>query len=93
MKRFLPIGSVVLLKGGQKNLMITGFCLKTPETGDQLFDYCGCLYPEGIINTDENALFNHDQINQVLAMGFSNEEEKAYRAQVIEFSKQQDSKK
>ena len=26
LKKYLPIGTVVLLKGGQKRLMITGFC-------------------------------------------------------------------
>ena len=26
---FLPVGSVVILKGGYKKVMITGYCIKT----------------------------------------------------------------
>ena len=40
-EKFLPIGSVVLLKGGTKKVMITGYCMKTAEYPDEVFDYNG----------------------------------------------------
>ena len=43
----LPIGSVVLLKEEKKKIMITGFASVSPDTGDKVYDYSGCVYPEG----------------------------------------------
>ena len=48
-KSFLPIGSVVLLEGASKMIMINGYCAVTSSVKDKVFDYRGCPYPEGII--------------------------------------------
>lgn len=52
MKELLPIGSVVMLKGGNKRVMICGRIQTHVETG-KTYDYCACYYPEGIINPRE----------------------------------------
>ena len=52
LKKYLPIGTVVLLKGGQKRLMITGFCSIPKEDKTKIYDYTGCLYPEGVLNSE-----------------------------------------
>lgn len=72
---FLPVGSVVLLKGGTKRVMITGFCSVDNTNKDIIYDYTGCLYPEGIINSNEICLFNEEQIERVDFRGFSDQEE------------------
>ena len=77
-KVLLPIGSVVLLKEATKRIMITGFCVKSDED-NELFDYAGCLYPEGLISSRENLLFNNDQIGKVFFVGYSDEEEKHFK--------------
>lgn len=77
-EKYLPIGSVVLLKNAKKRLMITGFCV-IPNDGEEEYDYSGCLYPEGIISSDEVAVFNHNQIEKVYSAGFSDEEEKEFK--------------
>ena len=46
---FLPIGSVVLLKGGSKKIMITGYLQEVQNQDKQTFDYRGCPFPEGIM--------------------------------------------
>ena len=46
-KEFLPVGSVVLLKGGTKRVMVTGFCSVDNDDTTKIYDYTGCLYPEG----------------------------------------------
>ena len=51
--KFLPVGSVVLIKGGTKRVMITGFCSVDNDNKAIMYDYTGCLYPEGIINSNE----------------------------------------
>lgn len=86
-EKYLPLGSVVLLKGGKKRLMITGFCV-IPETRDKkMYDYCGCLYPEGTVSSDKMALFDHDQIQKVFAIGFSDEEDKIFKEKLNDFVK------
>lgn len=86
--RFLPIGTVVLLKGGKKRLMITGFCSYDDATRDKAYDYTGCLYPEGIISSKQMALFNHSQIEKIYYLGLRDDEEKTFKRNlVIELNK------
>lgn len=75
--KYLPIGSVVLLKEGKKRLMITSCYIVTDDNKE--YDYNGCLYPEGLISRDEIYFFNHDAIERIYAIGFSDEEEKKYK--------------
>ena len=83
-EKYLPIGSVVLLKDAKKRVMITGFAAKGKETGDKIFDYMGCLYPEGIINSEQNLLFNHDQIDKIFYIGYIDEEWKRIESKLKE---------
>ncbi len=89
-KEFLPIGSVCLLKGAKKKVMVTGFCVKGNETGERVFDYLGCVYPEGVISSDQNLLFDHDQIEQIYFKGFVNEEENQFKEKLREILAKQE---
>ncbi len=82
-EKYLPIGSVVLLKNATKRLMITGFCVVPNDDKTKTYDYSGCLYPEGVLTSDEVALFNHDQIDLIYALGYSDEEEKSFKSKLI----------
>lgn len=77
-ERFLPIGSVVILKGGTKRVMVTGYLVKSDSSGDKIWDYVGCLYPEGMISQNKNLLFNHADIDKVFALGYSDDEQKKF---------------
>ncbi len=81
--KFLPIGTVVLLKGGKKRLMITGFCSFDEAKKDKAYDYTGCLFPEGIISSKQMALFNHSQIEKVFYLGLRDEEEKQFKQKLV----------
>jgi hypothetical protein len=74
MDKYLPIGSIVLLKGGTKRIMIYGRQQKELKS-DKVWDYIACLYPEGNLNEEYMYLFNHDQIEKVFFIGFQDEEE------------------
>jgi hypothetical protein len=76
-EKYLPIGTVVMLKGGRKELMITGY-LVSEEGKQEVYDYSGCLYPEGIISSNQNAVFNHDQIQEILFKGFDSDKFKEF---------------
>ncbi len=73
-EKYLPIGTVVLLKGGSHKVMINGYCAVAEDRKDKVFDYRGCPYPEGIMETNGVALFDIDQIDKVCYMGFRNDE-------------------
>ena len=79
-EKFLPLGTVVMLKGASKRLMITGFCtMAAEEVEGVMYDYSGCMYPEGVISSDQTALFNHEQIEKIYHMGLVDQEEKDFK--------------
>ena len=80
--KYLPIGSVVMLKSATKRLMITGFCAVSKENPNIVFDYSGCIFPEGIVSSDQTALFNHEQIDKIYFVGLKDEEEKTFKEQL-----------
>lgn len=74
MDKYLPIGSIVLLKGGKKKIMIYGRKQISVNNG-QMYDYVACFYPEGNISENYTFLFNHVDIEKVIFEGYSDEEE------------------
>jgi len=70
----LPIGSIVLLNGGEKRLMIYG--VKQIDEGDsnKEYDYIGVMYPEGNIGSEYQFLFNHGDILEVIFRGYEDNE-------------------
>lgn len=79
-EKYLPLGTVVMLKGGTKRIMIIGYC---PITEDkQTYDYMACLFPEGVLSPKDSLLFNHDQIVQVFYNGLIDAEQMAFVAKV-----------
>ena len=80
-----PIGTVVMLRGGQKRLMIVGFDPLNEERTNKAYDYIGCLFPEGILATDKIAMFNHNQIEKVYHEGLLDEEEKEFKERLADF--------
>ena len=91
-KTFLPIGSVVLLKGGKKKIMITGYCMKIKEEPNKVYDYNGCVFPEGVLKSNVTAVFDHDQIDKIYYVGYRNEESEPFFANVKEQLKQYNEK-
>ena len=83
-KNYLPIGTVVLLKNAKKRIMITGFYVKPDKNKDVVYDYTGCLYPEGVISSDKNLVFNHEDIDKVYYVGFADIEEQEFKTKLYE---------
>ena len=80
--KFLPIGTVCILKGSNQKVAITGFCMKNENVPDKVFDYVACFYPQGVYDLSKNILFDHEQIESVIYMGYINEEEKLFKEKV-----------
>lgn len=86
----LPIGSIVLLKDGEKKLMVNGI-KQTDASGDgQEYDYLGVLYPEGHIGEQFQYLFNHDDINEIIFRGYEDEERKLFIDRLAAFYDQKE---
>ena len=74
----LPIGSVVVIGNSQKKVMVAGVCQKGGEE-EKLWDYTGVIYPEGFLDPQKMFLFNHDQITQIVALGYQDAEQLAVK--------------
>jgi len=69
-RRFLPLGSVVILKGSVKKLLIVS---RGTVVEGSFFDYGAFMYPEGMIDTNV-AYFNHDNILKVVHEGYRDDD-------------------
>ncbi len=67
----LPLGSVVYINNGSKQLVIVGYGFKNDK--GEMFDYLGFPYPEGFLSKDMNYLFNNSNIREVTFKGYSDE--------------------
>lgn len=76
-KTYYPLGSVLTLKKGVKRLMIVGRCQQLVQD-DQVYDYAGVLWPQGVIDSQHFYVFNHEDIDVVHAQGYSDEQEEAF---------------
>ena len=81
-ERLLPIGSVVLLKGANKRVMITGR-IQARAGERKVYDYSACWYPEGIMSPKEMFFFDHDAIDTLFFVGFQDEEELSFRRDTL----------
>ena len=90
-EKFLPLGTVCILKNAYKRVMITGFLIAGQEDNKR-YDYMGCMYPEGILETDQILVFNHSQIKSVVFLGFDDAERKLLNKRLMDIEKALDSK-
>ncbi|MBR4261452.1 MAG: DUF4176 domain-containing protein [Bacilli bacterium] len=76
-EKYLPVGTVVLLKGGNKRVMITSYLIFSAgeEKDKKMYDYGGCRYPEGLIDSSTGIGFNHEDIEKIIHLGLEDDEE------------------
>lgn len=71
---YIPLGSIVLLKGGIQKMLVISRALNVQKDGNPyFFDYGAVPYPEGLIS-DQMAYFNHDQLAKIVFEGFKDED-------------------
>lgn len=71
---YIPLGSIVLLKGGIQKMLVISRALNVQKDGKlYFFDYGAVPYPEGLIG-DQMAYFNHDQLARIVFEGFKDED-------------------
>lgn len=72
-EKYLPIGSIVKLKNNDNEIMIAGYYSVEYNDMVEIYDYLGCLYPEGLLLKNDFISFNHEDIVNCLFKGFENE--------------------
>ena len=72
-KGLLPVGSIFLLKGRDRKLLVIGHCISKEDDESRVFDYAGSLYPEGFEDPDNIYLFNAESIEKVYYVGYTDE--------------------
>ncbi len=82
-EHLLPLGSVVLLKGGNKRVMICSR-VQTRAGEDKVYDYAACYYPEGIVGSDGMFFFDHSSIERIFFIGFQDEEELLFHHEILD---------
>ncbi len=73
-----PIGTVVRLVNGTKRVMIIGYKTQNTDAPGKVYDYSGCLYPEGQLSSHQILLFDHDQIEEVYFIGYRDAEQQTF---------------
>lgn len=82
---FLPLGSVVILKGGVQKVLIISRALNVKKDEQMFFfDYGGVPYPEGLVS-DQMAYFNADAVNKVVFEGYRDEEDEAMQDNIRQY--------
>lgn len=89
MIQLLPLGSVITLKGSSKRLMICGRIQTKTGEPDKVYDYVGCYYPEGIINSEEMILFDDADMGEVFYIAPQDPDEFRYRSVMERYFEEQ----
>ncbi len=79
--KYLPYGSVVKLKNDSNMYMIIGLQVEfTNKTTQErtYYDYLSEIIPQGYVSEDNLSLFNTDDIENVVFVGYYNEKIKSY---------------
>ena len=87
-EKYLPIGTVVLLKNGSKKVMILSYLIFPTGNAEkqEMYDYGGCTFPEGVIDSKIGIGFNHDQIQEVVHMGLEDDEYKEFSGTIKQYA-------
>lgn len=78
--KLLPIGTVVSLKNAKTKLMIMSNRISVSRNGNEkIYDYLACDANEGITSKQSYLLLNGDQIDQIVYMGYTDDEWENYK--------------
>ncbi len=68
--------------------MITSYCVfpngteinngKEEKPKKEMYEYGGCIFPEGILDPNIVMAFNHEKIEKIIHLGYENDDYKKY---------------
>ena len=78
----LPLGSVVKLKESGGLLMIIGYFTIEQSRPDYVWDYVGVVFPGGCLDTTQTYQFDKEQIEEIVYIGYEDEEQHQFIMQL-----------
>lgn len=75
---WLPVGSMVRLKDGDRPVMVAGYMSIDGGSG-RIWDYVGYPYPEGKTSR-QDYFFDKDMIDEIVLVGYQNQGQLAFQA-------------
>lgn len=73
-EKYLPIGTICRIGGNLKLIMVTGYFSIEYNGQVKMYDYSGCVYPEGLLSSNKQLSFNHSDIEKVEYIGLKNDD-------------------
>lgn len=88
--KLLSIGSVVLLKDANKRVMVIGYYPTIVADGNETtYDYSGCLFPEGVMDSQNAMLFNHSDIDKLFYYGLMDGEQNDFITRLTDIANEE----
>ena len=84
--KFLPLGTVVLLKNAKHRVMVIGYMTQILNT-KKIYDYSGCMFPEGYVASSQVLAFNHEDIDKIYYIGHNDDTVKKNNDYLKKFEK------
>lgn len=81
----LPIGSIVKLKNIDKKIMIVGILSTSQNDSKKVNDYSGCFFPEGMMTGNKCILFDQEDIEDLIYIGYVDDEENEYKKNLSQY--------
>ena len=63
-EKFLPVGTVVMLEGGTKRIMVNGFCAIDPAEPKKMYDYSDYIE----ILTDSYEIYKGEKYHRIICI-------------------------
>lgn len=82
---WLPLGTVVSVDDSGQKVMIIGRIQQDANHPENKCEYSAVLYPQGLLNPEENYMFNFSQVKQIHFLGFSNEDNEMFEKQLDQY--------
>ena len=84
-KKYLPIGSVVLLKNGIAMYMIAGYMHENDD--GKINEYVSIPYPYGLMALEALYFFNHEDIDTVISLGYKDKDYEIINQMLLNYKK------
>ena len=85
-EKFLPLGTVCIFKNTKRKSIIVGYLVRTERDNDGVCDYMAYPYPMGLWDNSNILVFNHEDIDSVIFMGYNDAEQKKLNKQMCSIS-------
>lgn len=84
--KWIPLGSVVVWNNSTQKILVIGRGLnvRSDDENEYYFDYCGVVYPEGLIG-DRILYFNHDAVDRILFEGYDDDDNKIMNDRISQY--------